>query len=275
MRGSGVALVAALVWTPPLVGQGVRGDPPSPALVDRLLATTEIRSVLQSVAPSVEEQVLGMARGAGLADTEGLSTAIRLGFGEDALYSILRDRLATYGTEAQFLDVLAWAETGPIAQARELADSALPVEELERFARELQADPPPETRTTLILQLAEAQMTADFYVLIQEAVRESAHLVVAAVEDGVPAFTPMSEEGEALALQNAFALGVLSYLQRFRPVSDSLLFQVVRRYGSPEGQWYVNSYALALMETILEAADRVAVSLGGAPLVMRMEVSRE
>lgn len=260
-------LAVTLVWSLPVAGQdALRGAPPGPAIVDRLLETSEIRAVLRSIGPTVEESAVALARAAGLTETGPMVAAVRVGFEEGVLYSLVRDRLASYGTEAQFLDVLAWAETGPIARARELADSALPVEALEGFARELQSDPPPEARTTLILQLAEAQMTADFYVLIEEAVRESAHLVAAAVADEVPEFVPMSEERTALALQNAFALGVLSYLQRYRSVSDSLLVQVVRRYASPEGQWYVDSSALALMEAILEAADRVAASLGGAPL---------
>lgn len=234
-------------------------------MVDRLLATSEIRAVLRSIAPSVEQQALALAASAGGTVPGTVTGAVRAGFGEDVLYVIMRDRLASYGTEREFLDVLAWAETGPIAEVRELADSALPVEALEGFARALEVDPPPEARTALILRLAEEQMTADFYVIIEEAVREAAHIVAGAAAEGVPGFEPMSEERAALALQNAFALGALSYLQRYRPVSDSLLSQAVLRYGSAEGQWYVNSYALALMETILQAADRVAASLGGFP----------
>jgi hypothetical protein len=225
-----------------------------PALVDSLLEHSEVESMLSGVRPGVQaalEAILDVP----------LPSAVAASLDDQLAVATLRERMVTefamWGDRRDFESALALMASPAMARLDSLVEAAPASESIEEFARGLQADPPAPARVRVVARLAAAQRAGDFFVLIDERMREAAYLIASAVMSDAPPFEPIDEAAwNDAARQNLMGV-LISFLYRYRLADDSLLEEVASAWESEAGQWYVESYSYSLGETIKQSAGAV------------------
>lgn len=254
-----LGLVAGAEPPLPLAAQQI--DAGVRSTVDTLLTTSNIRDVLSNIADAVEAQVDEMAPELAEEERERIEEAVEEHFDEDVLYESVARSVAEEADRSTLAALMGWMTSGPVAEARRIADEYDPPLSLEEYASRLEREWPPQDRIELMVRLAEAQRAAPFYLIISETLRGAAHTLVQAVQPQIPPFRATPPDEARQAVQAYHGQSVLSFLHRFQPVSDELLATVAERYESDEGQWYVDAYTRAVGDAVLSAAERASAEL--------------
>jgi hypothetical protein len=108
---------------------------------------------------------------------------------------------------------------------------------------------------------AEAQRSGEFFVLVQEALREAAYHVAETLRDDAPQFAPLTGDQLAISLQSSLGASVIRFLHGLEPVPDALMARGTREFRSSAGQWFAEAYALGVAQAIREAGNRVVERL--------------
>ncbi len=189
---------------------------------------------------------------------------VREEFAPDRLRGHVIDALRERARVEELVEASELFLNGPIGRVNGLVATYEPDESLDVFMRSLRSTPPRPERVDVLTELADAQQTAVFYLLLDETAREGAHRVASLITDGRSAsyeeLAPASRE-EQLRRGREFA--VATYLHRLQPVDDSLAASAAEAYRSERGQWFVETYARALADALQLAALRVAGRLSG------------
>lgn len=224
-------------------------------LVDSLLALSEVEDVLGTQAVALANQ---LRRTAELTpqDWARLEPVLQSELSFDALYRDLADHLLANAPEGRIADALALLDGGANAEIDSLDAAFTPPQSMEEFVDELASSPPDPVRMELMVRWAEAQSAGDFYVVLSEAVRRSAHGVAEALTS-VPGYEPMDEARYLALRRQAFNGAVISFLYRFQEVPDDLIRRAIEQYESEAAAWFVEAYTLGIAQAVLDAGERV------------------
>lgn len=258
-RSAFLALTAIAACAP--TAPAVAPAPPERSPVERVLTQSGIESIVSGRGRAFTRQVALMAADLTDEELERLVPAVGAAFEPELLRSEVASFLERASNAGELHELLVWVEGGAAAELERVRGSHEPVLTLEEYARSLMTDPPSERRVRLVAEWADVQEAATFYVLIDEALREAAHAVLAVLRPEMPAFEPLQGDELRARLDNSFNAAVVSFLRSLEPVPDSLLRAATAEYATEAGQWYVETYSLALAEAIRSAGVRVAAAL--------------
>ena len=129
---------------------------------------------------------------------------------------------------------------------------------------------PSGERLNLAARWATARSTGDFYIILDEAERETAHELLKALRSDAPAFVPLSRTEYEREHENQTGTAVLSLLYRFETVSNKLLREAIAEYESESGQWYVESYTFGIVEALWLAGQRAVRQLSGVGVMVEL-----
>ncbi|MBW3533816.1 MAG: hypothetical protein KY453_01150 [Gemmatimonadetes bacterium] len=255
-------LLAAALWSAALPPGPLRAQEASAtrAQVDSLLLHTELPSFTASVETAFGEHFLRLSTN--LTTLDEVRDAASRAFAD----SLIRRDVAAYlvdEAEAGRLEtLLGWLAAGAAAEMRAITDTTPLPQGFDEFVDGLEETPPRPRRVELVRRWAEARRAGDFVLLLDEAQREAAHRVAAAVDAEAAPFVPIGEEEFGPVHAQITAYSVLSFLHRLQPVPDRVLEGAIREYESEPGQWFVETYSLALAHAVREASRRIVDALG-------------
>ena len=246
-------------------GRAVDGPLPEtvapPSTVDRLLVLSELESITATRAREFTRRVALLGGDLTDAELELLVPAVQAGFAEPRLRGDVARFLERSAPPAVLEEVVAILEAGTAAELDRAAALSEPELSLEEFALGLASDPPPRERVGLLVEWTRAQGAGDFYVLMDQALAEGAHTVLAEFRSDAPPFVPLAGDALFERLEASFNAAVVTFLHRFDSVPDELIAGATAEYESEAGQWYVETYSLAVAEALRSAAARTAASL--------------
>jgi hypothetical protein len=234
--------------------------------IDRLLEHSRVSSIVDARAGAFTRQVAYLAGDLTDAELERLVPAVQEAFAPDALRRDVAAYLQENAPDDGTLDtILARLEGGALAELEAIRDGYEPVGSLEDYVRARMDDPPEEARVELVAAWAETQGAGEFFVLMEEALTESAYRVWAAFRPTAPAYEPLPGPELNARLNDSFNASVIGFLRDLEPVPDSVLVAATEEYASDAGQWYVRTYSLAVASAIRAAGERVAETLREIP----------
>jgi hypothetical protein len=233
--------------------------------VDSLLATLRVDDVLVHVGGAVVGQIDQMAPSLAPEQRARIQDAVARHFTLEALHDGVASNLTAEAERETVAELLGRLAGGSVAEARRAADDYQPSESLDQFMERMAAEPLPQERVELVSRLARAQGVGHFYVMLAETSRGAAHTVLGGAVDSLPRFRGLDEDQVIVALDASYSQAVISFLYRFEGVSSELLATVVESYESGAAQWYVEAYARAVGDAVLDAAERAREELLGAP----------
>jgi hypothetical protein len=234
------------------------------ANLHRLLELSELEGVLGARARAFTRQVAIMIGDPSDAELEDLVDAVYSAFDYGSLRADVHDELLAEATLEATTRVLEWMEGGATAAVRRIGEEYEPEQSLQEYAAEMTDEPPSEARIQLVSAWGEARGEGLFFVLVQEALREASYSVVDAMRPGtVGPFEPLSGDELELAQVNSHGAGVIRLLHGYAPAPDQLIRRATAEYASEEGQWFVDSYTLAVARAVRSAGLRAAEQLQG------------
>ncbi len=232
------------------------------ANVHRLLELSDLEGVLGARARAFTRQVAIMIGDPSDAELEELVDAVYSAFDYASLREEVHDRIVSGATLAATTRALQWMEGGATAAVRRIGEEYEPGQTIQEYAAEMTDEPPPEARIHLISAWAEARGEGPFFVLIQEALREASYRVVDVMRPGTgEPFEPLSGDELEVAQVNSHGASVIRLLHGYAPAPDQLIRRSTAEYSSEEGQWFVDSYTLAVAEAVRSAGLRAAEQL--------------
>jgi hypothetical protein len=241
--------------------------PPSPpvvssrANVERLLDQSDIESILAPRAGAFSRQVALLVGDVTDAELERLVPAVQRAFEP----SSLRDSVASFMEREEeggsVTTVLEWQTSGANAEARRIAGAYDPPLTLDAYTRSLMTDPPGEDRIRVMVEWAESQGAGELFVLLDEALTEAAYAVWTQFRADAPSFTPTAGAELQTRLTDSFNASMVTLLRSYESVPDSVVRAATAEYSSDAGQWYVQTYSLAVAEAVRAAGQRVVIEL--------------
>lgn len=269
LRTTGSGVLALVVVLSACSGGGVPqgtaapGPDPRQSTVERLLSHSRIESIVSNRAGPFTRRVALMAGDLTDPELERLVPAVRSAFAPDSLRrDVARHLTAEAPGDGTVERILGWHESGAIAELHRQAEAYEPPLSLLDYARSLATTPPDEERVELTVAWTRAQQAAEFYVLMEQALAEAAHTVRVELRPDAPAFTPLAGAALQASLEENFRAAVVSFLHRYEGVPLDTLRAALAEYESEAGQWYAETYSLAVAEAIRAAGLRAAAHLG-------------
>jgi hypothetical protein len=259
------ALAACGAPTIPAAGP----TPPSataPTGVERLLERSGIESIVSDRARAFTRQVALFAGDLTDPELERLVPAVQQAFAAEALRAdVVAFIESEVPDEATVAEVLRFEEAGANARVRQIVDAHEPTLSLPEYARSLLTSPPAQQRVDIVVEWAETQGAGDFFVLIDEALRQAAYEVWGVLRRDTPRFMPASGPELQARLADSFNASVVTFLHAYETVPDSLLSAATAEYATEAGQWYVDAYTLGVAQAVRAAGQRAAAELARAP----------
>lgn len=255
--GGSAGTVGAPAAAAPDVGPSTAPEP-----IERLLEHSRIETIVAGRAGAFTRQVALLAEDLTDPELERLVPAVQEAFAPDRLRADARSFVASEATDEETVaEVLRMLESGANADMRRIVDAYESPLELQEYMRSLLATPPDRDRVDVVVEWTETQGAGDFYVLLDEALRQAAFEVWAVFRPDAPRFQPAEGAELQARLVDSFNASVVSFLRAYEPVPDSLLVAATEEFASPAGQWYVEAYALGVAAAIRAAGRRVATTL--------------
>jgi len=229
--------------------------------IERILELTNVEGVLAARAPAFSRQTAILMGDPSDPELERLIPAVVDEFAYEKLYEDVVDFLMEEGAPELVAQTLEWMDGGATAAVRRIGEEYAPAQTLEEYASELTDEPPSEDRIQLISAWAAARGEGDFFVLMQEALREAANRVHQAMRPGAPSFEPLAGEELEVAQVNSHGAAVIRLLHGYTPAPDQLIRRATTERQSESGQWFTQTYALAVASAIRAAGQRAAERL--------------
>ena len=226
--------------------------------LDDVLEVTKVRSILDGM-PGQFVFELEQAQ-SGSPVPEDVRRLAAVYFADSTLYRYVLEGMRERTDGAAILALSEWLFSDWATAARGAVDGYEPDETLEEYAAGLRADPPREERVRLVARFVRANEAGPFYVGLAEAQRDAVRSVVAALGDDPVALPEPTEEERAEVSDRYSTVALISFLQRYAPLSDDQLERLVSAYESESGRWYVRSYS----ESVANAIRRAGQELAGA-----------
>lgn len=232
--------------------------------IDVILESSFVDDVLMGQADAFLFALGQVTESAGEVVGGEAEAVVREEFAPDRLRGHVIDALRERARVEELVEASELFLDGPIGRVNGLVATYEPDESLEAFMRSLRSTPPRPERVEVLTELADAQQTAVFYLLLDETAREGAHRVASLITDGRSAsYEELAPAGREEQLRRGREFAVATYLHRLEPVDDALAASAAEAYRSERGQWFVETYARALADALQLAALRVAGRLSG------------
>lgn len=228
-----------------------------------LLELVGIEGVLAGRAAAFTPQVAILVDSVSDDELAELHAAITAEFDYARLLADVIDELAAEAPDGEIATVLGWLEGGAAAEVRSLAAANVPPESLDDYVAGLPDDPPPAERIDVVGRWVDVQGTGDFFVLLQEALAESAYRIAGVIREDAPTFGRLRGESLTRALEGSRSAAVVRALYRHQAVPAPLIERSIAEYESPYGRWFVENYGVAVAEAVRAAGNRVVARLGG------------
>lgn len=234
--------------------------------VERLVDHSAIETILSARAGAFSRQVALLAEDLTDAELERLVPAVQESFAPERLRADVVSFIQSEAPDAETVDeVLRFVEQGASAEMQRIADGYEPPLDLQEYTRSLLASPPDRDRVDLVVEWTETQGAGDFFVLLDEALREAAFEAWRALRPDAPSFEPATGQELQARLIDSFNASVVSFLRAYETVPDNVLAAATAEYASPAGQWYVEAYSLGIAQAMRAAGRRVAGALADSP----------
>ena len=231
--------------------------------VERLLELVEVENVLAARAPAFSRQTAILLGDPSDAELERLIPAVVDEFAYHRLHEDIVGFMISEGNPEVVGQALEWMDGGATAAVRRIGEEYEPAQTLEEYASEVTDEPPSEARIQLVSQWAQARGEGDFFILLQEALREAAYRVHGAMRPGALSFEPLSGDELEVAQVNSHGASVIRLLHSYAPAPDQLIRRATAESQSESGRWFTETYALAVASAVRAAGERVADRLSG------------
>jgi len=253
-----------------LSAYGICAQTPSSrrASIEEVLELSQIESITSGIAESLMARVSALAGDLSSEEQTHLRSAMSHGFIQDDLRSDIVEFMSVEADDDLVADVLEKLRTGATSKIRRIEDAYSPSQSLEEYVASVEVSMPSGERVNLIGRWAAARSTGDFYIILDEAERETAHELLKALRGDAPAFVELSRSEYEREHENQTGMAVLSLLYRFETVSNELLREAIAEYESESGQWYIESYTFGIVEALWLAGQRAARQLSEAGVMV-------
>lgn len=239
----------------------IRVTPPagsSTQPIDLLLDHFHIESIVVPRGRAFTRQVALMIGDLRDEELERLVSAVQHGFDPEKL----RDDVATYMLEhapdGYVEEIAGWVDGGASADVDREASAYEPPVELQEWLETYTSEPPSEERIRLVARWSEARQEGTFFLLLEQAIDEAAYEVWGALRSDARDFDSLGGDALFERLSRSSWAAVVTALHAHEPVSDTLMLDSTLEYESEAGQWYVETYQLAVAEAMRAAGERVA-----------------
>ena len=247
-----------------------QSTPPHRANIEEILELSQVESITSGIGESLMARVSALAGDLSLDEQNRLRSAISSGFIQGDLHSDIVEFMSVEAENDVVETVLDRLRTGATSEIRRIESAYNPPRSLEEYAAGLEASMPSGERLNLAARWVTARSTGDFYIILDEAERETAHELLKALRSDAPAFVPLSRTEYEREHENQTGTAVLSLLYRFETVSNKLLREAIAEYESESGQWYVESYTFGIVEALWLAGQRATRQLSGVGVMVEL-----
>ncbi len=228
--------------------------------LDDVLEVTKVRSVLAGM-PNQFLFEFEQAR-SGTSVPDDVRRLATVHFADSTLYLYVLEAMQERADGVVVPTLAEWLFSDWATAARGVVDGYEVEETLEEYAAGLQANPPRQERVRLMVRFVQANEAGPFYVGLAEAQRDAVRHVAAALgDDELAALSEPTEEEKTEVSDYYWTVALLSFLQRYAPLSDEQLDRLASAYESESGQWYVRSYSESVADAIRRAGEGVASAL--------------
>lgn len=227
--------------------------------INDVLEITKVRSVLDGMPDQFISEYEQAQAGAPVPDEVRRLAAVH--FADSTLYRYVLEGMRERADGVILPALSEWLFSDWAIATRDAVDGYEPDETLEEYAEGLQADPPRQERVRLMVRFVQANEAGPFYVGLAGAQRATVRSVAAALGDDQLATLPEPTEEEEAEVSDYYStVALISFLQRYAPLSDEQVDRLTSAYESESGQWYVRAYS----ESVAEAVRRAGQELAGA-----------
>lgn len=225
-----------------------------------VLEVTKVRSILDGMPDQFIYEFEQAQSGASASDNVRRLAAVH--FADSTLYRYVLEGMRERADGAVVPALSEWLFSDWATAARDAVDGYEPDETLEEYAAGLQSNPPREERARLVVRFVQANEAGQFYVGLAEAQRDAVRSVAAVLgNDDLAAFPEPTVEEKAEVSDYYSMVALISFLQRYAPMSDEQLTRLTSAYESESGRWYVWSYSESVADAIRRAGRELASAL--------------
>ena len=239
-------------------------SPEAPAAtepIDLLLDHFHIESIVVPRGRAFTRQVALMIGNLNDEELERLVPAVQEGFEAGRLRADVAAFMLEQAPDGYVEEISGWVARGASADVDRQASAYEPPVELQEWLESYTDEPPSQERIQLVARWSEARQEGTFFLLLEQAIDEAAHEVWGALRPNARAFDPLSGDELFARLNQSSWAAVVTALHAHEPISDELMLGSTLEYESEAGQWYVETYQIAVAEAVRAAGLRAAETL--------------
>jgi len=229
--------------------------------IDLLLDHFDIESIVVPRSRAFTRQVALMIGDPNDEELERLVSAVAIGFDAERMRAEVAALMLDEVPDGYIEQVAEWVDGGASADVDRQASAYQPTVTLEEWLDTYTDEPPSEERIRLVARWSEARQEGTFFLLLEQAIDEAAHTVRQALRPNARDFDSLSGNALFTRLNQSSAAAVLTALHAHEPIPDDLFLRSTLEYESEPGQWYVETYQIAVAEAVRAAGLRVAEAL--------------
>ena len=236
----------------------------APEPIDLLLDHFHIESIVVPRGRAFTRQAALLIGDLSDSEIERLVSAVQTGFEAGRLRADVAAFMLRAAPDGYVQQIARWVESGASADVDLQASAYEPPVPLEEWLDTYTEEPPSAERVRLVARWSEARQEGTFFLLLEQALDEASHEVWAALRSNAPAFDSLSGDALFARLTQSSMAAVVTALHAHEPISDDLMRASTLEYESEAGQWYVETYQIAVAEAVRAAGVRVAETLRGS-----------
>ena len=238
-----------------------RTDTTTTQPIDPLLDHFHIESIVRPRGQAFTRQVALMLGDLSDNELERLVLAVLVEFDPDSMREDVARFMLKEAPQGYVARIATWLRDGASATIDRQASSYRPPVPLEDWLATYTDKPPTEDRIRLVANWSEARQEGVFFLLLEQALDEAAHQVSKALRSQRTLFEPLRGEALSARLRQSSTTATLTALHAHEPIPDELIANSTLEYESEVGQWYVETYQIAVAEAVRAAGSRVAHTL--------------
>jgi len=238
-----------------------RTDTTTTQTIDPLLDHFHIESIVRPRGQAFTRQVALMLGDLSDNELERLVLAVLVEFDPDSMREDVARFMLKEAPQGYVARIAKWLRDGASATIDRQASSYRPPVPLEDWLATYTDKPPTEDRIRLVANWSEARQEGVFFLLLEQALDEAAHQVSKALRSQRTLFEPLRGEALSARLRQSSTTATLTALHAHEPIPDELIANSTLEYESEVGQWYVETYQIAVAEAVRAAGSRVAHTL--------------
>jgi len=238
-----------------------RTDTTTTQPIDPLLDHFHIESIVRPRGQAFTRQVALMLGDLSDNELERLVLAVLVEFDPDSMREDVARFMLKEAPQGYVARIAKWLRDGASATIDRQASSYRPPVPLEDWLATYTDKPPTEDRIRLVANWSEARQEGVFFLLLEQALDEAAHQVSKALRSQRTLFEPLRGEALSARLRQSSTTATLTALHAHEPIPDELIANSTLEYESEVGQWYVETYQIAVAEAVRAAGSRVAHTL--------------